>query len=380
MIKLAVYFDNHDTLGHSVRMFSLIRLLKNFWKDKISILVIESGVHKSGLFPFGNYSRNYFIQRYVNRTSEGVLLNSGVIAALKKILHVFKPNIFITERYPFVNDINYAYFPFLLEFLKTKFNTKIISSCAYLTWSTNINQVISKFYDSIVFHFPEDLSFGYRKYLPLNGVKTLDETMERFKNKIIFTGFILTNDRDERKKKIIFPRKKQKLILVSRGGRQENEKMFISSFLVAQRNPKWYFYVSTGPGMTRRRFDELNVYSKEIPNVKLSRVIYPDFDKYLKLSDLAINMAGYNTMVRLLYYRKKSLLLPSNNSEQIWNAEILSSFNVCDVIKGCKISSYIMEEKIKKILEVDSQLSCEIEKSWFCGLENSLKAVKQVIY
>lgn len=382
MLRLAFHFNNHSTLGHSITTYSLVKLFKSYYKDKIKIIVIEDGITKRNILPFSKYARLYF-SPLVRQNSHDIK-NRAIF--IKNILNNFKPDILITEYFPFNrNFVQHYTFPHILEFLKKRFQTKIISNCTYLNWSNDTFNLVKSFYDLVLFHLPERFFYDYRNYLPQDNIEALDMILKQFHRKIFFTGFLIDkkNKLDVSNNSLIKKRLgldgNKKLIIVSRGGRAEYEKLIIYSILLARSHRDWFFLISTGPSISNEDYRKFQNIAKGIENVKLSKIIYPDFDCYLRTADLSINMGGYNTFVRLLYFRQKSIIIPINNTEQVWNARLLNSFLPCEILFRKDIKISLLDKKMRYLLSIKKKQKKYIDDKWFNGLDNTLNIIKSIV-
>jgi predicted glycosyltransferase len=384
MLRLAIFFFNYSTLGHSSTVFFLIKALKGYFKDKIEIIIIETGIFETKFHPFHKYAKFYFFP--IISGSRGDVVDDAKKVSrdkfnfLKQIIDNFKPHIFITEYYPFCQNFAYFAFPHFLKYIKDKFHTKIICSCTYLKWTGDIHNLIQGYYDLVLLHLPKELSYGYRLYLPKKYVEELDATLKKFSKKIFFTGF-LTDDKLKpamskkslRNKSGIGDRK---LIIVSRGGRREYEEIILFSLLMAKNHRDWFFLISAG----KDSFEKYKKIAKKIVNVKIEEFIYPHFEDYLMASDLSINMGGYNTTVRLLRSKQKSVVIPINNTEQLWHAQLLSAFLPCAVIRKEDLNLSLLEDKTRRLLENKSFIKKRIKKDWFNGARESARLIKRLFW
>jgi len=131
-----------------------------------------------------------------------------------------------------------------------------------------------------------------------------------FSNKIHFTGFVRNNFKTNELESIRITYqnlKHNKLIFVSRGGGIVNKKIILVSILLAKGKIVVYFLLFVAVQLLlQENFRSIKRYRRESKNLKLVKDFNPiSFLSYLKSADLSINMAGYNTTVKMLYYGKK---------------------------------------------------------------------------
>jgi predicted glycosyltransferase len=400
MLHIIFYFNHYNTLGHSIRVFSLVKGLKEYFKEKIKIIVLQGG-KRQYILPFTKYARLYilpysidkrglFIEESINIYKK--MISSGKIdnmlkerlSFIKNIIDKFRPNIFITEYFPFGQEFWTFEMPYILRYLKDNFDCKIVGSSGYLSWITNTYDYIKEFYDFLFIHSPIEFCKDYHLYLPERGSLELDRVLTEFANKIYFTNFVLektkTNDCKIKRDRYLGSGQR-KLILVSRGGGILNIKILLTSIITAKRNQDLFFLIACGPATTVKEFTEYNKLAKGINNVKIIKVIAPTiFDSYLKAADLNVNMAGYNTTVRLLYYGKKSILVPYHKStEQIWRADLAKKYLPSRIILEKDLNIAILEKNIWELLEDKNNYSVKIDRDWFSGVFNTIQKLRCLI-
>lgn len=381
-----------------MRVFSLVKGLKEHFGKSIDILVLQSG-KKQGILPFHKYAvmkiipysvdkKGLFIEEgtkiYKKIISEGKLepMLKERLSFVKKNLSGFKPTVFITEYFPFGQEFWTFELPYILQYLKEDFNCKIVGSSGYVNCSDNIHENIKTYYDYLFIHSPEEFSQDYHKYLHRGGAQVLDNVFRDFSSKIYFTGFVFE---DSVKVSAAVIRKRyldkdsRKLILVSRGGGIVNKKIIIAAILAARQNKDLFFIVSCGPATSEKEFSEYKKLSGDMRNLKLLKVIEPsEFDAHIKAVDLSVNMSGYNTTARLLYYGTKTVLIPYYTSEQRWRADLVTKYLPSRIIPEKELKVNLLEKNIRELLE-DTAVPVELNKAWFCGVSNTAEKLKCLI-
>lgn len=398
MLRIVFYYNHYNTLGHSTRVFSLVKGLKKYFKTKIKIVVLQGGKRQS-VFPFADYSRRYILPYSIDKKGLFIEENTRIYKAMissgkldgmfkkrmsfmRNILDEFKPNIFITEYFPFGQEFWTFEVPHLLKYLKDNFVCKIIGSCGYLSYIDNTYEYIKKFYDFLFIHSPQEFLKDYNLYLHKTGIEGLDKVFDDFSNKIQFTGFVRDDFKTNEFKSIRTKYqnlRQNKLILVSRGGGIVNKKIIIVPILLAKRNSDLFFVICCGPATTLREFQEYKKISQGIKNLKLVKSLTPaHFCSYLKAADLSINMAGYNTTVKLLYYGKKTILIPYYTTEQRWRADVVEKHLPSRIIQEQELSVISLERNVRELLEENNK-SAKIDRNWFSGVSNTVKTLKCLI-
>lgn len=377
MFKMAIFYNNYNTLGHTVILFSLIKRLKVLFKDKIRIIIFQIG-NKDIPYPLSIYAKIYPI----SWQGDQLTLNSSRVKFLLKQIRKFQPNVFITEYYPFVKDSWIRILPRVLAFIKDEINCKIIGSYSCLNWHKDAYEMINNFYDTILIHSPREYFQLYHSYLPKEGRAFWDKVIRDLSKKIVYTGFIIDKEdllsvKGIREK---FNLKDRKFILVSRGGGVVGYKRILVALLeIARRNKNYLFLISLGYYIDNKLVQKYKSLYKGITNIKLVRFIYPGFIALLNAADLSISMSGYNTSITLLWLKKKCLFIPHNHSEQKYRAVLMSRYLPCSILKDKVISRSLLENKIKELLNKPKQdHKRDIPKEWFDGLDQTVDFLKKI--
>jgi len=384
--QLLFYYCNYNTLGHCATVFSLVKRLKQVFKTKIKIVVIEVGIKEAKVFPFNKYSKVHFYPLIKNNPlafgSSLATIPRKKFNFLKNVADDFKPDIFITDFYPFSNHINYQWLEHFLKYLKNKFGSKIVSSCPCVIWTDQMDGIIKNYYDLILFHFPKEFLLKAKKYLPKQGLDTLNKTLNGHSKKIKFTGFIFDKQGKIISKKSIRDElglRDEKLIVVSRGGRQECEKLIPSVLWLAKKHKDWFFLISSGSLIDKSKFNKYTQISKQLENVKLTQIIYPNFCDYLRAADLSINMAGYNTIVELLYLHKKAVVIPIDKTDQPINLAFASNFIPVQRTDENDLEPKVLEKKIMKLLDAKTMSKHYSKNNWFSGVDLSVNLIGELL-
>ncbi|MGD0335607.1 MAG: glycosyltransferase [Candidatus Omnitrophota bacterium] len=384
MRGILFYFNNYNTFGHATRVFSLVKILKERLGDNARITVVETGIEQTQAIPFQKYADFHFIPLPYNKYNnyfDGDL-HKKHLASFKKMIDNTKPEVFITDYYPFSRHFAYLGFLHILEYLKNRYKSKIVCISPHLNLGRDTYKAIKEYYDSLLILFPEELSKYYALFFSPQEARMLGDIYKKFRHKISYTGFLIDIDKKTREEQAV---KKglhlgnRKLILVSRGGYNKFEHLILNSLLLAKKRPEWLFLVSLGPSIEENRFKKYKSLTDGLKNIRLKKLIYPDFDDYLKASDISINMAGYNTMARLLFFKKKSVVFPVRHTEQRFNAEILSYCLPCKVFANGNAGSAQLEKGISELLKARQGPNGIIKQEWFNGLTVSSDLIKGIL-
>jgi len=387
MTRIAFYFNHYTTLGHTTRVFSLVKGIKRKFGKKVDILVFHSGKEQR-FFPFRLYStlytmpysidkRGLFIEDNVNLyrkiVSEGKLdsMLKKRLAFIQSILKRLRPDIFFTEYFPFGQEFWTFEVPYILRYLKDSSKCKIISSVGYLNCIENTYEYIKDFYDLLLIHTPPEFSDHYRFYLQNNRVAQLKKVFVDFSAKMHFTGFVIDPPETQNWVKIrdrYIKKSFKRLILVSRGGGIVNKKIIIASIMAAKNIPDYFFVICCGPATSAQEFRHYRELAKGLRNVELTEMVLPsEFSSYIKAADLSINMSGYNTIVKLFYFGKKTIMIPFNTLEQKWRAHIVKNFLPSRIIRDNDLNVPLLQKYTLDML-TENKTPAKISRDWFSGV------------
>jgi len=394
MKRIIFYYNHYNTLGHSTRVFSLVAGLKRRYKDRVDIALLQGGI-KQPILPFEKYAevftlpysmdrRGLFLEErqrfYANLISDaGIkpLLNRRM-KVIKNVIDRYRPDIFITEYFPFGREFWTFEVPHILKYIKDNSKCRIISSSGYLSCIEDTHRHIKEYYDRMLIHSPVEFAQDYRFYLHKNGADQIRRVFADFPDKIEFTGFILDQQRDQgwqRLRRSCLGKSYGRLVLVSRGGGIVNRKIIIASILCARIVKDAYFVICCGPATSDKEFTEYRSLAGKTRNMLLKKEIPVErFGMYLKASDISVSMAGYNTCVKLLYYGKKSILVPYNTYEQNWRAEVITRYLPSRVIRESKLTVSSLQNALTALSEAESTVK-PIGSDWFDGVNRSISSL-----
>ncbi len=387
MARIAFYYSHLNTLGHAARLFFLIKELKSVFKNDLEITVLQGG-RSQKIFPFREYARVYtlpfsvgkrltftpqtrgFYHRIVSSGQAGIMLKER-LKRIKNIINRFKPQVFVSEYFPFGRAFWSFEIPPILKYLKNEFGCKVISSSAYLDGCTaDTYRCLKNYYDLILIHFPREYFEDYLGYLDKKKAELAGKILVDFSAKIHFTGFISEGSGNLYRQRINPPpvnRQGKKLILVSRGGGVFGRKLILSSLLLARQRKDLFFVVSCGPATSLAEFNEYKKLSRNIKNLKLFKFLHPSlFERYLKTAAVSINLAGYNTTVKLLGQNKRAVFIPCCTQEQRWRAVLAKRYLRCGVIPEEKLKVSLLDKALNQQLRGKSQPS-QMRKGLFSG-------------
>jgi len=394
MFKLIFYYNHYTTLGHSTRVFSLVKGFKEYFKKKIEIVVFQGG-KKQEIFPFNKYAKVYKLpyslgtrglevgRNREKKKEEALTLNSMLrerMAIIRKVLDRFRPDIFITEYFPFGEEFWSFETPYILKYLCENTKCRIIGSCAYVNLIKNTYKYIKDFYDVLLIHSPKEFSKDYNLYLHKKGIEEINRVFDDFCKKMYFTGFVLDNynvSNLSSKKMRYFDLKRRKLILVSRGGGIVNKKIILVSIMLAKERKDLFFVICCGPATSSKELKEYRKLSKGIYNLRIFKSLtLPEFNSFLKAADLSINMAGYNTVTRLLYYEKRTILIPYHTSEQRYRADLVKKYLPSRIIQEKELNISLLGRSVRELIDENIEFAKIDKKNWFSGIYDTIKIIK----
>jgi predicted glycosyltransferase len=402
--KILFYFTHKESLGHTTRILSIIHSLLDKYKNKVEISIFQAGKKQTFLkkpdgvrwfdlprpyyskLNFKSGSSQHFVPLYAKLRA---------VYMLKKLAEI-KPDIFITEFFPFGRESSrFELFP-VLKYLKLR-KIKIYASIGYpYIVRSNMRLLFyhCDLYDRFFIHTPYDLEFKYMSDDIDNlFLKTLYlKTFQHIKSRVTYTGYILpfnvrpkeTSSGKEHK----YKKQGKKLILVSRGGGVRYPKIIVDSILAATHlsQNKFHFVIAAGPATTKKQMSLFGrlIKDRRIRNISLYRYI-ENLPSYIKNCDVSVSMSGYNTSVQLLYFKKPSVIIPSNEdpetaagycSEQISRAKLLKDHIDSRIVHYLDLSPRILAEAIEKVcLERKKKPNRPIPHSWFSGDDVTAKLI-----
>ncbi len=388
-MKICIYYNYDYTMGHPTRLWALIQALKHK-NPSIKIIIFEGG-GSPFLLPMHQYAKIYtlpyswdkkaihiekrrlFYERFVASGKLNQMLEVR-LKMMEDVLASFKPDIFMTEFFPLGEEFWTFEIPLLLDRCWAKKAFKVIGSSGYLSYQSHMYEHIKQYYDEVLIHSPQEFDQGFIDFIPERLGKTVRKTIQDFKKKITFTGFVGEIHQDH--EKIAELRKKyissdKKLIFVSRGGGIVNKELIVTSCLLAKEREDLFFVVCCGPATSDEEWGAYQRLIKESKNIDLIRQLsLKEFDQYLFASDACIAMSGYNTAIRLLYAKKPAVIIPHTSFEQCWRAKQMRKFLPIEVLSSQGITTTILSQALDKAL-FNKELKKEVSHQWFLGAQET---------
>jgi len=393
-MKIAIYYNHYNTLGHSTRILSLIKGIK---RDipKSRIILFEGG-RTASMLPLEKYAKVYTLPHSVDKKGFFIeerrafykkMVASGAMETMMKArlgmmrsaLRDFKPDVFMTEYFPFGQEFWTFEMPALLREIKSSSRCKIVGSCGYLSHIEKTHEYIQEFYDWLFVHSPRDFALKHVEQFSGEMARGLRRVLTDFKGKIQFTGFVLDEPRPVdpgRLRARYLCNGCSRMIFVSRGGGIVNKEILVSSILLAQRRPEYFFVVCCGPATSEAELRGYEKIARGARNVKLVHFMKPElFDRHLAAADVSVSMSGYNTSLKLMYFKKRAVLVPFYTTEQRWRAEMLAQYLPASVLPEQDVTVRRLEQAVEKVLQL-SVPKKTVPRKWFTGVEETTRRLK----
>jgi len=397
-MKIAVYVSNDETLGHITRISSILKHLKKTLKNNVEILIFHSGSPNNtwGLDRFGKLiNLPYAISKKHFKLTRRVFLRPGVLSKINKShmlerrqliiknsLKNFKPDIFLTEYFPFGLEFWTLELIEIVKFVKENLSTKIVSSVGYPSYRP-ITSCVFDLYDRIFFHYPKTEISYYIDSLKaascFQQASDFSACLKKYSGRIRHTGYIIESEKINISKRTIRKdlkvKKSQKLVVVSRGGGVINDRIIFQSILAARILKDVFFFISAGPATQENEFKLFSRQCSGCGNIKITRW-QDNFLDFLNAADLSVNMCGYNTIAKILWLKKQSVTVPLDSIEQAYRAKMLADNRFAVILKPNELSVDTITFAIKNMLDNPLKPKAHIEKISFNGVEETVKGLR----
>ncbi|OIO36927.1 MAG: hypothetical protein AUJ74_00320 [Candidatus Omnitrophica bacterium CG1_02_44_16] len=399
--KIVIYFTHKESLGHTMRVLTIIKALKAKFGNNADITIFHAGKQQDFFTPPENTTWIDLPYPYHSKLdfkrSRQFSFTTPIYAKLRselmlKRLKKIKPDIFMTEFFPFGREeCRFELLP-ILGYL-TRSGTKIYASIGYpYIVRTNINILLSHcdYYEKFFIHTPERLEYEFlSKDITSPVYKAMHErTFKHIDEKIRYTGYIMpfnsSSIKDPQTIRDSFKTQGRKLVVVTRGGGPRCPRVVVGSILSAKFLPKdkFVFIIAAGPSTSDREMSLFKKLQRSIKNNKIYIFKYlPDLPSYLNACDVSVGMAGYNTSVPLLYFRKPSIFIPAKEdpetalgycSEQISRAKLMNKYLGSFILDYHEFEPQGLAKKILQTLNNSlTPFASRIKNGWFNGADNT---------
>ncbi|MCI0661798.1 MAG: glycosyl transferase, partial [Acidobacteria bacterium] len=283
----------------------------------------------------------------------------------RRILDEFnriKPDLLVIELFPF-GRLKFAYelVPLLERAKVAGSATKVVCSLRDILVSKREQQqfeeeccrIVNRYFDLLLVH--SDPRF-----------QRLEETFPRvadLKCPIHYTGFVRQTIEGERGLIDDLPgaTKGEKTILVSIGGGRVGSELIecaIEASALLSDSLAHRLLIFTGPYLPETELRMLQAKIDGRSNLRLRRYT-TQFISYLRMADLSISMAGYNTCLNIIATGVRAIVYPftgNNNEEQTIRANKLSGLGIVEVIHPQNLKPELLAEKITLVLNRPASL------------------------
>ena len=289
------------------------------------------------LLPHSYAKKGMFVDRFDSLHSKVLssswgrkAINDRISVILSEIKN-FSPDVFITEYFPLGDAFWTEELYTVLEQVRPKVK-RIYCSCGYASHVKGADSIIARYYDKIFIHSTEDFLRLYLQKMAefSRGVQDILSILDKYCDKIVYTGFVID-------KKISPINVSEEFVVVSRGGGVINDRIISLGIVLAKKMPEERFVIVLGPSSRRNLLEEVRKVAPD--NVTIYESLPLDkFNFLLSKCRVSINMAGYNTITKLIYWSKPTIIYPLDAAEQLARASMVDSFIPARVIQGSRVS------------------------------------------
>lgn len=258
---------------------------------------------------------------------------------LLRTLHEVRPDILITELFPFGRRILAGEFDALLAEARTLSpRPRILCSIRDILASPAKPERIAETHARILESYDAILVHGDPRVVPLEATWPVDE---RIAPLIRYTGYVDENP-------MPVPRGPREGILVSGGSSAASMPLYHAALMAACEMPEKSWRMLIGRGVPEEDFQSL---MRKAPAHVIVERARPDFRTLLARAEISISQAGYNTVVDLLRTGVKSVLVPfeaGHETEQRLRAERLMALGLATIVSEDDLSPSSLAEAIRE--------------------------------
>jgi predicted glycosyltransferase len=258
---------------------------------------------------------------------------------LLQTLHEARPDIVITELYPFGRRVLAKEFEALLREARTlNPRPRILCSIRDILASPSKPERIAETHARILESYDAILVHGDPQLVPLEATWRVDESIASL---IRYTGYV-----DENPKPVATGSREG--ILVSGGSSAASLPLYRAALSAAQEMPEKSWRILIGRGVAEEDFQAL---AHEAPAHVIVERARPDFRALLAQAEVSISQAGYNTVVDLLRTGVQSVLVPfeaGQETEQRLRAERLKALGLAAIVSEDDLSPSSLVKAIRE--------------------------------
>lgn len=394
--KICYYYTHYECLGHTTRILSLLKNLKKHIYTSNHFLIQASKPQdflrlpeyiQTFNLPYYLFSRKDFRILPTNNKNAITLRANSLLSVIRKIM----PNIFITEYFPLGrNFCKYELFPSLILLLKKR--KLIFSSVGYpVIPSESIKDLekIVKFYKKIFIHTPPlELDYVLKSFKEKEEKIRYLDIFNQYRNKIIFTGYILPCKLDftEKEEDVVFNKDKIN-ILVTRGAGAYYPKIISCSIEASELvDEDVYFIIVAGPSTSEKEWLYfLSLIGKKCKRNAILIKYTSGINELLKKCDVCVSTASYNTSIAIMFFKKNSIVIPFEGYGSIYYREQPSRARMLEDILGSTCLNYKdlnpikLAYTIEKRIKTSSSVRAITKKDWFKGSDVFIKELSNYL-
>lgn len=393
-MRVLFHYTHKQTLGHTTRSVSLCNALLH---HKADLLILQGGVPQPFIhFPKG--ARVLDIPSPFDDRRSFQTLPAAVSAAQRaqfilKVAEEFKPDVFVTEFFPFGRM---AYMSELLPTLRAlrKKGARIIASIGYPFLAElnrledqkqmDLQQALFTFYDKFLIHTPKNFENPYiKKCIPLPALaKLYTRVIKDLEKKIVYTGYVCPEKIMTGGDQLPTFKKSTNIIVVSRGGGAVYPKL-ITAAIDAQRqlDSTYQTIIACGPTTTEAEMKLFKSCIKSQDKNRIHLVSHLDnLDDYLSQCRVSVSLSGYNTSVQLMRHGTPSVIVPYRNtlakvstSDQVARAELLQKKFQSTILDYETLTEHSLFDAIKKQISQPRPKAAPL--SWFKGADSAAQFI-----
>jgi predicted glycosyltransferase len=378
MKKILFYCQNLLGMGHLVRTTELMReLVKTF-----EVCLIEGGQKVDGfeMLPEVEVVQLPTIQvevfdslqvgKQLQVVGSTMSLEEVKEFRQQKLIEVFdrfKPDVLITEGYPFSKNKALAFemVPLLEHIKKSARTTNVICSLRDIIMVKEFAdrdaeerrrcEFVNQYYDAILFHSDPSI----------HRLEDNIFTADTLTCPVYYTGYVVQSEPD----RIQFDPADLALlsdpipkIVVSVGGGKLGHDLLESIIQAApllQQQISHRIVIFAGPLMDEAKYQELEKLAQGKTNLSLRRFT-PSLIAYLDRADLSISLGGYNTTMNILKTGVRSMIYPSDKDrEQAIRAEKLEKLGLLKILDRSELEPELLARSIVDYLDDERTLDFE---------------------
>jgi predicted glycosyltransferase len=378
MKKILFYCQNLLGMGHLVRTTELMReLVKTF-----EVCLIEGGQKVDGfeMLPEVEVVQLPTIQvevfdslqvgKQLQVVGSTMSLEEVKEYRKQKLIEVFdrfKPDVLITEGYPFSKNKALAFemVPLLEHIKKSARPTKVICSLRDIimvkefadrdTEERRRCEFVNRYYDAILLHSDP-------------GIHRLEDNIansDTLTCPVYYTGYVVQSEPDrvefDRADLALLKDPTPKIVVSVGGGKLGHDLLesIIQSAPLLQQQIPHRIVIFAGPLMDEAKYQELEKLAQGKTNISLRRFT-PSLIAYLDRADLSISLGGYNTTMNILKTGVRSMIYPSDKDrEQAIRAEKLEKLGLLKILDRSQLEPELLARSIVDYLDDERTLGFE---------------------